>query len=125
MEKLIYPKYQDIAFNLSDQKAVLNENAHTLTTAVVKHGEEWRTKNHSYSKLWSWWNEFQTTGCLKKQKDEITQSIANLNELLESNDISLLSAYKFRSEEYTDTVIRLGGWGPFGVYSISSGDIWT
>ncbi|XP_052702681.1 uncharacterized protein LOC128179320 [Crassostrea angulata] len=109
-EKFIYPKYKEILSSISEQKVDLNENSQKLTTAINKHGEDWhREIDTSIQKLKSDLDEMdskhlavlnQKEDEIKRTISEITQSIADLNTLLDSNDVSLVSAYKPRNAEF-------------------------
>ncbi|XP_052676798.1 uncharacterized protein LOC128158112 [Crassostrea angulata] len=110
LEKSIYPKYQEIASIIPVQKSALNENSQKLTTEIDKHGEDLhREINTIIRNMKSNMEETDTKhlAVLDKQEDEIkhtiseiTQTITELKTLLDSNDVSRVSAYKSRNDEF-------------------------
>ncbi|XP_062600873.1 uncharacterized protein LOC134262495 [Saccostrea cucullata] len=73
LEKRICPTYEEIALDLNSERLNLEKHYEKLTTAVTKQGEDWHR--------------------------EINICILDLKKLLDSNDVSLTSAYKSRNAE--------------------------
>ncbi|XP_062577550.1 tripartite motif-containing protein 2-like, partial [Saccostrea cucullata] len=110
LESRIYPKYEEIASGLKTKKDNLETQNRKLTTAVTKQGEDWHREiniivNNRKSEI----DEMKTQhfAVLNKQEKEIKhitaevkQCILDLKEILESNEVSLASAYKSRNAEF-------------------------
>ncbi|XP_062610285.1 uncharacterized protein LOC134272068 [Saccostrea cucullata] len=110
LEKTIFPIYEEIASVLNSEKENLEKHYEKLTTAVTKQGEDWhREINIIVNKQKYEIDEMKSKhlAALNKQEKEIKQitselkqCIVNLKEILDSNDVSLTSAYKSRNAEF-------------------------
>ncbi|XP_061177566.1 uncharacterized protein LOC133186330 [Saccostrea echinata] len=110
LEKRIYPTYEEITSYLNPEKVNLKKHYEKLKTAVSKQGEDWhREINIIVNKQKSEIDEmkYNHMAALNKQEKEIKQitsdvkqSILDLKKILDSNDVSLTSAYKSRNAEF-------------------------
>lgn len=114
LENSICQKYLKIASGVPIQKADLKEHSIKLKTVLNKHGENWhRTIDTIIGKMKSDLDEIElkNTNLLNQQEFEIkctisqiTASILDLKKLLISDDISRVSAYKSKNDEFKKTV---------------------
>eukprot|EP00105_Crassostrea_gigas_P014845 XP_011431658.1 PREDICTED: E3 ubiquitin-protein ligase TRIM71 [Crassostrea gigas] len=110
LEMLIFPKYQEIASRIPVQKANLNKTSQKIASDISKHGEEMhRVIDVIIKKLKSNLDEMDSKylTVLNKHEDDIkhmlsdiTQTIADLRKLVNSDDVGLVSAYKSRNAEF-------------------------
>ncbi|XP_061177568.1 uncharacterized protein LOC133186332 [Saccostrea echinata] len=110
LEERIYPTYEEITLDLKSEKVNLEKHYKKLTTAVTKQGEDWhREIDIIVNKQKSEIDEMKTKhlAALNKQEIDIKQitsdvkhSILDLKKILDSNDVSLTSAYKSRNAEF-------------------------
>ncbi|XP_052678906.1 uncharacterized protein LOC128159762 [Crassostrea angulata] len=110
LENFINPVYQKIASDITVQKADLKKNSEELMTAINEHGKDLHKEiDNIIQKLKSDLDEIDSKNLalLKKQEDkitsiisEITKVIAKLKMLMNSDDVRLISAFKFRNAEF-------------------------
>lgn len=110
LKNLIYPKCQDIASNISNQRADVLKNSQKILTNLAKQGNKWHTEidtvinkmKHDLDKM-----DNENLSVLDKQERDITsrictitQSIDDLQKLLDSNEVGFVSEYKSRNVEF-------------------------
>lgn len=110
LEKFIYPTYQKIVSTIPDQKADLKEQSLKLSKTIDRQGEDLHREIDLKIKLMkSDLEEIDSKHfkVLTNQEDEIqrtiseiAQKIADLKKLVNTNDVSLFSAYKSRNGEF-------------------------
>ncbi|XP_052692445.1 uncharacterized protein LOC128170713 [Crassostrea angulata] len=117
LENVIYPKYEDILSNIPARKADLNENSEKLKTAINRRGEELHREIDTISqKIKADLVELNTKHIadLNTQESDIqhtisgiTQTIEDLRNILDSNDVSIACAYKSRNDKFRELPPKL------------------
>lgn len=110
LERYIYPKYQAIESSILTQKVDLKENSKRIKTDIKKHKEALQREidiivkkiNADVDEM-----ENKEMTILTNQEDEvkhtiseITQCIADLKKVLNSNDVSIVSAFKSKNDVF-------------------------
>lgn len=110
LEIYIYPKYKEIASEITVKKADVQQNSLKLKTEMDKHRNDWyneiNRKVH-YLKIALDEQHYQCLAVLKTREDEIlktiseiTQSITDLQKLMHCNEISILTAYNSMNDKF-------------------------
>lgn len=117
LETSLFPKYQEYVDNIPVQKADLINNAKKLTIDLDKQEEDWHRKiDDIIKKQKSELEEMHSKQLteLNKQEEEITHtiseikhSITDLKDVLKSNDVRIVSAYKPRNEDFRELPPKL------------------
>nr|XP_034309654.1 uncharacterized protein LOC117683831 [Crassostrea gigas] len=117
LKNLIYPNYQETACLISIEKARLIENSRKIATAINKHGEDLHreinviinTMKADLDKL-----DHKHLAVLNKHEDEIkqtiseiTKNIADLEKIVNSDDVGHVFAYKSRNTEFKRLPLKL------------------
>ena len=110
LKKIIFPKYQKAATNIPVRRADVKKHSNILASALDKQGEALHTEiNTIIQGMKSEIDDMdaQHIAAIDRQADainhaitEITQAILFLQDLLDSNDACLLSAYTSRNEDF-------------------------
>lgn len=110
LESSVCPKYEEIVSNTLFQKAVLKDNSFQVITEIDKYGDEMhREVDNIVTKLKSDLHDIESRNLdflnrleykITLTISEITHSIEELKDLLNSYDIGLISAYKSRNAEF-------------------------
>nr|XP_034309664.1 uncharacterized protein LOC105331245 isoform X5 [Crassostrea gigas] len=110
LQKLLFPKYQEVASSIPVQRTALNTSSQKIASDISKHGEEMHKKiDVIIKKLKSDLDEMGSKylTVLNKHEDDIkhmlsdiTQTITDLRKLINSDDVNLVSAYKSRNAKF-------------------------
>lgn len=110
LEKTIYPKIQDLKYNIRVIHSDLEEKIHEFTEALKKHEEDWhREINTIIMKLRSYLKKIKSEYRfdlyrqrleVDKATSEYNQTIDIIKNLLNSSDTRLVTAYKSNNSEF-------------------------
>ncbi|XP_052708710.1 uncharacterized protein LOC128183648 [Crassostrea angulata] len=112
LEQSLFPIYREIASDIKAKKYDLHRNSRELTTFIDKQGEG---LHREIDKIIAIWKEklaetdSNYQACLGKQEaeitrtiSEITQNVADLKKILDSNDVPLLLRYTYKNAEFKE-----------------------
>lgn len=112
LEQSLFPIYREIASDIKAKKYDLHRNSRELTTFIDKQGEG---LHREIDKIIAIWKEklaetdSNYQACLGKQEaeitrtiSEITQNVADLKKILDSNDVPLLLRYTSKNAEFKE-----------------------
>ncbi|XP_065926730.1 tripartite motif-containing protein 2-like [Magallana gigas] len=117
LEKYIYPKYQELSIHNAVQRDELIENSEKMTKNIDKQGDSWRKEIDTViqkmkfdlkemdSKFLAVLNEQEVA--ITHTLSKMTQNIADLKKLLNSNDVSIITAYKSKNSEFRNLPPKL------------------
>ena len=109
VENSIYPRYQNVASSIPNQRVDVRENSKKLAAALKKQGEALHKEVDFLIQSMQFELDERNAQYLaaidieedknSNQIKEICRVIQNLKNLLETSDVSLVSKYKSRNEE--------------------------
>lgn len=112
LEQSLFPIYREIASDIKAKKYDLHRNSRELTTFIDRQGEG---LHREIDKIIAKWKEklaetdSNYQACLSKQEaeitrtiSEITQNVADLKKILDSNDVPLLLRYTSKNAEFKE-----------------------
>ncbi|XP_062615135.1 tripartite motif-containing protein 55-like [Saccostrea cucullata] len=111
LKNIIYPKYKEITKDLETQMANLDGEYEKLTTAVTEHGKQWHKEiDNIINAMKKEIDDFKVKhfDIMKKHTEEvkqiqalIEQTLLNLKEIEESNEVSMTMEYSSRNKEFS------------------------
>ncbi|XP_062601173.1 uncharacterized protein LOC134262867 [Saccostrea cucullata] len=111
LQNIIYPTYKEISNDLETQITNLDEEYEKLTTAVTEHGKQWhREIDNVINTMKKEIGDLKEKhfDIMKKHAEEviqiqtlIDQTLLNLKEIEESNEVSMKMKYSSRNKEFS------------------------
>uniref|UniRef100_K1PSV4 Brain tumor protein n=1 Tax=Magallana gigas TaxID=29159 RepID=K1PSV4_MAGGI len=112
LEQSLFPIYREIASDIKAKKYDLHRNSRELTTFIDKQGEGLHREIDEIIAIWKEKlveTDSNYQACLGKQEaeitrtiSEITQNVADLKKILDSNDVPLLLRYTSKNAEFKE-----------------------